>query len=447
MIKKLIEARVAAIEQARAITDGAKASERELTDEEAGKVDELLDDAEAKSAEIAKLEADANRQARLDASVTGLDVVEASKVSPSEPGQPARVKVTETWNDDPNRGYKTPSEFMSDVMNAGMGRLVSARLKPLKVEATAGSDEQGGYADPYGGFLVPEGFSPNLLRIEPEPDPMAGKTTKVPMQTTVVNVPARVDKVHTSSVSGGLRVYRRAEADTVATSRVQFEQVRLEANPLMGLAYATEEILTDSAISFAALLAQGFRDEFTAKIIDERLNGTGVGEYMGAMASPCLVSITKEAGQAADTLVYENIVKMRARIWGYEKAIWMANQDCFPQLITMVLEVGAGGVPIYHSDAREDVADTLLGRPIVYTEYLQTLGDKGDILLANWSQYLEGLYQPLQGEESIHVRFIYNERAFRFTMRNAGAPWWSAALTPKNSTSTLSPFVTLNERA
>jgi HK97 family phage major capsid protein len=85
---------------------------------------------------------------------------------------------------------------------------------------------------------------------------------------------------------------------------------------------------------------------------------------------------------------------------------------------------------------------SLLGRPIFYTEYLPTLGSAGDVLLCNWSQYIEGTYQPLQSAESIHVRFVNNERAFRFTMRNDGAPWWRSVLTPKNG-STLSPYVTL----
>ena len=443
-IQALKEQRVAALDKAKAIQDGADADGADLTEEEAAEVDALLDEAEARAAEIEKAQAASARKARLN---TVLEDLDKSAGRNTVAGAVSQVRVTkEAWADDDNKGYKTPSEFLLDVMDAGRHHRISERLQPLRVEMTAGSDEQGGYADPYGGFLVPEGFSPDLLRMEAEADPMAGKTTKIPMATPSLTIPARVDKDHSSSVSGGLRVYRRAETDTVTASRMAFEQVRLEAAPLMGIAYATEEILTDSPISFAALLAQGFGDEITAKIVDERLNGTGVGEFMGVMNSPCLVSITKETGQAADTVLTENIIKMRSQVWGYNNAIWMANHDCLPQLMTLVLEIGAGGVPIYHTTLREDHADTLLGRPIVYTEYMQTLGDKGDLLCANWTQYLEATYQPLQGAESIHVRFIYNERAYRFTIRNAGAPWWRTYLTPKNSTAYLSPFVTLDAR-
>ena len=72
--------------------------------------------------------------------------------------------------------------------------------------------------------------------------------------------------------------------------------VTLDAHMLFGLSYATEEILMDSPTSFSALLAAGFSDQFTYHIVDERLNGTGVGEFMGILTSPCLVSVSKETG-------------------------------------------------------------------------------------------------------------------------------------------------------
>jgi hypothetical protein len=70
-----------------------------------------------------------------------------------------------------------------------------------------------------------------------------------------------------------------------------------------------------------------------------------------------------------------------------------------------------------------------------------------DIFLVTWSEYIEGTLEGFGGAESIHVRWSENERAFKFWTRNAGAPWWRAALTPKNGASTLSPYITLAERA
>jgi hypothetical protein len=46
----------------------------------------------------------------------------------------------------------------------------------------------------------------------------------------------------------------------------------------------------------------------------------------------------------------------------------------------------------------------------------------------------------------MHVRFSYDEMAFRITYRVNGQPAWKTALTPKNGNSTVSPFVTLEAR-
>lgn len=377
---------------------------------------------------------------------------EATKAVQVAKGPGVRV-VKERIDDDPLRGYKNPRMLMLDVLQVGQkgpdvpDSQLPTGLKTLRVHGkAAGSDEHGEYADPYGGFLIPEAWSPEILRIDPETDPMTGRTKMVPMQSVTVPFQARVDKDHSTSVSGGLTVARDMETVKKTSSRMKFEQVKLTAHGLFGFAYASEDLLTDSPVSFAAILAQGFGDEFTSAIINERLNGTGVGEYMGVMSSPCLLSINKEDDQVADTLKYENVINMRARCWRYHQAIWLANHTTIPQLMLMNVKVGVGGAPVWQPSAREDHPDILLGRPIVFTEYCKIVGDKGDLVLGNWGEYLEGVLQPLQTAESIHVRFDRHERAFKFWVRNAGAPWWRSVLTPKNG-DTLSPFVVLNERA
>lgn len=369
-----------------------------------------------------------------------------------EPTQVASVR--DRWLDDPCKGWKRGQDYFADVIKATQLRgPLSPQLSYLQVNEVgtplhmaAGSDEQSTFNDAYGGFLVPEGFSGDMLSVTPEPDPMAGRVTRIPMASPVVNIPARTDKTHTTSVTGGLRFYRRAEADTVSSSRMQMEKVKLEATALTGIAYVTEELLNDSVVSFAALLQAGFRDELTSTLIEERLQGTGAGEFTGINNAASLISVTKETGQAADTIVYNNVLKMRARVWGYQNAVWIGNHDIIPQLATLNQAVGTGGQVVWAPSAREDVPDILFGRPIYFSEYAETLGDAGDLVIANWSQYLEGIYQPLESAESMHVRFIQNERTFKFNMRNAGAPWWLSALTPRNG-STLSPFVRLAARA
>jgi HK97 family phage major capsid protein len=115
--------------------------------------------------------------------------------------------------------------------------------------------------------------------------------------------------------------------------------------------------------------------------------------------------------------------------------------------MSLVMPIGTGGVPLWQVSARDGEPDRILGRPVVLTEYCATVGDVGDLILANWSEYLEGTYEALNSAESIHVRFVNHERTFKFWLRNCGKCWWRSALTPKKSAKTLSPFVTLAARA
>ena len=333
----------------------------------------------------------------------------------------------------------------------GMTFALPAAFTPRNLQAAVGSDEQGGYSDPYGGYAKPTTMLPGLLSRGTDADPTVGRTTMVPMASPTVKILARTDSTHTSSVSGGFTVARKAETAAAAASRMEMELVTLEASTLMGLAYATEEILTDSAITFVALIQAGFGEQVAFHMLHEKLFGLGGTEYIGAAAAGngSRISATRDT---ASRVMGTDVLAMRARCWGYGNAIWIANQDIYGEIARLGAAAydAEGTTPLSGSNAlffpnlQGDAPDRLLGRPIFFSESAETLGTTGDLILANFSQYLEGLYQPLQSAESMHVRFVNHERAFKFWLRNAGAPWWRAALTPRESTTTLSPFVVLS---
>lgn len=416
----------------------------------------------ARAEERDQLRAQADRQARTVSTSRRLTDTDAPT-----PGHDARrdhggnnidVKPP-NFLKDPKKGFASPREFLTAVMMATLnpGRQLDDRLKALRVvgddgaslsrQMAAGSDEGRSISDSTAGYLVPEGFSPDVLKLTPEDDPMGPYVTNVPMDLPIVRIPARTDKNHSSSVAGGLTVTRKPETIAGTSSLQTLERVTLEAHGLFGLAYASEEIMTDSPRTFIALLQLGFQQQFVYQFINERISGTGVGEFEGVLKTPCLISVAKEAGQAAASIVYENILAMAARCWGYGNAVWIANHNTLPQLGKLNQQVGTAGTGmIWQASAREGSPNVLLGRPIIFSEYPSTVGTQGDIILGNWSQYLQGTYQPLQSAESMHVRFVNHERAFKFFLRNDGRCWWRTALTPKNG-STLSPFVVLDTRA
>jgi HK97 family phage major capsid protein len=67
--------------------------------------------------------------------------------------------------------------------------------------------------------------------------------------------------------------------------------------------------------------------------------------------------------------------------------------------------------------------------------------------LADFSQYLLADKGGMQTASSTHVKFLYDETAFRITYRVDGQPVRGSAITPFKGSKSLSSFVTLAARA
>ena len=88
----------------------------------------------------------------------------------------------------------------------------------------------------------------------------------------------------------------------------------------------------------------------------------------------------------------------------------------------------------------------ILTRPVIFTEKTEPIGDQGDIVLADLSQYVVGLRQGMRFDVSPHLYFKTDELAARLIERHDGQCLWGEALTLADSTTTVSPFITLAER-
>lgn len=249
---------------------------------------------------------------------------------------------------------------------------------------------------------------------------------------------------------GGVQAYWAAEADEKTKSKPKFRTVDLKLNKVIGLVYATDELLQDDAALESWIMAR-LPDELRFKVEDAIINGTGVGMPQGILACNALVQVGKETGQLADTIVAENVSKAWARRWGASgrNYIWLHNQDIEPQLDQLSFGVGTGGSLVYiQPGGLSDLPyGRFKGRPTIPTEYNPTLGDLGDLLLVDPTQYQMIEKGGIQSASSIHVRFIYDEQVFRFVYRIDGRPLWHSALTPFKGNDTQSPFVAIAERA
>lgn len=289
-------------------------------------------------------------------------------------------------------------------------------------------------------FILPE-WSNELLRTPSSRSGIYDRCGSFSMTGNLYRVRALVDKNHTSSVSGGITVARTAEGGASTATTADFEFVEFRPNKLTGLTYITEEMLED-ATAFATLIPGLFAEAFASQDEEDVLFGSGVGEPLGMLndSNPSLISVTRNT---AASIKIQDILNMRARAvannWG--NYVWIGSQDIIPQLGVL----SNANQTLYLSNAKTGEAfDTILGRPLLYSDHVATLGTKTDLSLVDPTQYRIAMKGGITQQQSIHVRFLYGETTLRFVKRNDGQPLWRAALQPKKSTqSTRSPFITI----
>jgi HK97 family phage major capsid protein len=283
-----------------------------------------------------------------------------------------------------------------------------------------------------GGFLIPESMRSDVMMIALEQSVTRPRATVIPMETLSVTIPGVDSTSNASSVFGGIVCYWTEEGASLTESQAKFRRIRLEAKKLTAYAEVPNELVAD-ATAFGAFFNQAYPRAMAWYEDDGFMNGTGSGEPLGWLNSPAAVSVTKETGQPATTIVWENIVKAYARMLpsSLGNAEWVANIDSFPELATMALSVGTGGSAIWLNNGAEGPPMTILGRPVTFTEKVPTVGSAGDINFVDLSYYAIGDRQVMQAESSPHFRFQNDLTAYRFIQRVDGRPLIESAITPQ----------------
>ncbi|MEU1372990.1 phage major capsid protein [Streptomyces triculaminicus] len=303
-----------------------------------------------------------------------------------------------------------------------------------------------------GGFLIPETLRSEMLKVSLETSIVRPRARVIPMESLRVPFPAIDSTSNVSSVYGGVVGYWTEEGAALTESSASFGRVVLDAKKLTAYTTVPNELISDSISSFQAFLDQIFPEALSFYEDIAFLKGSGVGEPLGVLDAnnSATISVAKEVGQAADTIVWENIVKMFSRMLpsSLDRAVWIASIDTFPELATMALSVGTGGSAIWLNNGAAGPPMTILGRPVIFTEKAPgLLGDLGDISFVDFGMYLIGDRQVMSAMSSPHFQFSQDRTAYRIIERVDGRPWLQSAITPQNNGPTLSPFVQLAARA
>jgi len=299
-----------------------------------------------------------------------------------------------------------------------------------------------------GGFLVPEGFRQDIIDLAVETAITRSRATVIPMSTASLTIPAVDDTTHAGETTfGGVTVYWTAEAGQLTETQAKFARLKLEAEKLTAFSLVPNELPAD-APAFLSWFMSRMPAAVTWKEDMGFINGTGAQMPKGWLNADAMISVTKETNQTADTIVWQNIIKMFSRMLptSLGRAEWVANIDTFTELATMAQSVGVGGSAVWLNNGVDGPPARILGRPLQFTEKVPTLGDAGDINFVDLSYYAIGDRQTMRLESSTDFKFQNDETAFRLIERVDGRPMLLSALTPAKSSTTLSAFVKLGAR-
>lgn len=454
--------------QAAAIREGAVNARRDLSEDESTRLNQIMDEFDTVDFRIRQLE-------RMDQQSAVANASAGRRVDPPAPG--ARQPNSGPSNAQPpahrgppddglrNSRIPTPEERgrwgwnnLGDLAIAirnharGIGQ-TDQRL--LNAAASTYSSENVG-AD--GGFAVPPEFRQQIQTLVLSEDTMLGQCDSMPTESNMVIVPTDEDPAW--ATTGGVQVYRRAEAGTMTQSKLAMKEISVRVEELYALVPITDQLLSDATI-LSRFLTSKAGEKINFRVNNEIVNGTGAGgQMLGILASPALVTVSKESSQAAGTLVAQNLLKMFSRMpdAARKRAVWLINQDIEPQLynINLAFQNAAGSAGIAAGVAGlvgegglryDPTAGKLMGRPIIATEACSTIGAVGDIILA----YLPGYFAPykaggIKSDMSIHLWFDQGLTAFRWTFRVGGQPWLSTPIPRRSGSNTLSHFVALEAR-
>lgn len=416
----------------RALNDAAATENRDLTAEEQASYSAAM-------AAIATIDASIARETALAEAEAQLGVAELPD---------GQILATDQVEKDPKRGFRSFGEFAMIVRGANGSRAIDKRLLIGAVAPTTFGSEAVGQD---GGFVVPPQFSKDIFTLALTDDALLPLTDTTPIDGNSMVFPK--DET-TPWGTDGVRAFWQAEASVATQTKPKLGTNILRLNKLMALVPLTDELLAD-APALGSYLVPLMARSIRWKTNEAILNGSGVGQPLGAFIGPAAVVQAKDSGQATLTVSALNVANMIARLppGAYSGAIWLVTPDALPSLFTLTLgnypiylPIGTGGIQ-GNPGALGGATGMLLGRPVYPSQHVAAFTSQGDLSLVNlqWYRTIQNS-GGMETATSLHLYFDADATAYRVTFRVDGAPKIVAPIAQAKGSKTLSPYIQLAAR-
>lgn len=364
--------------------------------------------------------------------VAAMTAAASTSVRKTTPEATPRVEVAAPKNN----GFKGFGEFLGAVKKAAGGEMDRRFVNTMSTNV-----------DAEGGFLVPDEFMTDVTKRLESDESLLARTRQFVVSSNNLTMP----KDESQPWSGGVAASWVGENAQISASNPNtLSEASFKLNKIAALVHITEELISDS-VALESYMRGMVPGAIMHKINEAIISGNGIGKPAGILGSSFKIEVAKEAGQAADTIVARNVIKMYSRMLPASRgnAVWYVNAGCEEQLRTMKDDAGNFIYLAAGSQLNQQPYALLLGRPVIpMLGSLPELGTAGDILFADLSYYYSivkagGMKQAI----SSHLKFDYDVQSFKFTMRVDGKVPFTTPVSTQFGAYEMSAFVTLADRA
>lgn len=303
-----------------------------------------------------------------------------------------------------------------------------------------------------GGYLVPPEFNARLLEVSGQVNPvdaLAGSRAPMTMSmaSRTLTMPALDQTITpstgTSAFDAGVSAAWTAESASIPETSPTFTPLTLNAHKLAGHTIASNELESDSAVALEQLLTRLFGQAIGRRRLHAFLRGDGTGKPLGVLNAPAAIAVSRTG--SGNNFDAADVPLMARRLFpgSLVNAVWFMHPFLLSDMTSMAF--GSNSLLTW-ANIETGAPGRLFGMPWYPVEFASAPGTAGDVFLIDWSYYLIGNRGGTAIATSEHVRFLNDDRVWRFTHRVDGQPWTKgpSILSDGAGTNTVSAFTYLS---
>jgi HK97 family phage major capsid protein len=206
-----------------------------------------------------------------------------------------------------------------------------------------------------GGYLVPEEFAAEILRLAPEYGVIRSNCRIIPMQFDTIHIPAAGTTDQSATWTN--------EAAQIKQTNPNFREIQLTINKLAAIPKVTNELLADANVPVVQYLSELVAWAFAKEEDNQGFNGIG-SPFVGCLSATGVPTSPQAGGTAVLTLSYPDLINATGNIYttalGNAKFYFHRTMGAYIRSL-----ITTAGAPIFGPNASD-----IGGYPIVLTEGL-----------------------------------------------------------------------------